>query len=153
MENHIRNLNNNASIKWKYVMNKKRKSGRILLNLLYDKIGIYLPHDMCYEISSYLVYDIRTVVYKKVFQRNQYLYLYKEILQNSLQLMSRFYERNVVYEHWYVTERNGLLPQHCSNYNVIDCMMFTVNCSVCGNYLHLRSNACNQKIMCSCFFH
>lgn len=152
MENHIRDLNNIASFKCKHVIYKKRKSGRILLNLLYDKIGIDLPHDMCYEIGSYLVYDTRTIIYKKVFERCQYLYLYKQILKDSLRILSRFLEKNPESNNWYVLHEDRLEEPEFSNRWVFGCAMYAIHCIVCGNYKSPRNIPLNRKIVCLCYY-
>ncbi len=117
---------------------KKRDSGRILLYSLYEKLGIHLPKDMCYEISLYLVYDIRTPVYQEVFQKNCFLFLYKEILNDSIQLMSR-YKEIVIHPNkklskiWYVLSEDTLFEDNLfllyNNY-----VMSACNCPQCGCY-------------------
>lgn len=152
MEKHICKLNKAASLKCKYVIKKKRKSGKILLYLLYNKIGINLPHDMCYEIESYLVYDTRTIIYKKVvFQRYQYLYLYKEILHDSLQILSRFREKNTESNNWYVIHQKSLHQPAFSNRWVFDCAMYAIHCIICGNYKRSQGHyPLNRIIVCFC---
>ncbi len=136
MEKHIQHLNKLASCKTTKYLDKKHLSGKILLNILYNEIGRYIPNDVCYEISLYLVYDTRSLSYEEVLKRYIFLFLYKEILNDSIQLMWRYKEMNYIpddnlSDKWFVLPEDYLLYGNKYNYYYL---METHNCSKCGEY-------------------
>lgn len=115
------------------LIQKRRQSGKILVDLIY---AIDLPNDMCYEISSYLVHDTRSLVYQ---QRYYYLFVYKKILEDSLRLISRHTEQ-VSNPWWFVRFANDHLI----------CKIFCRNCPFCGNYTSVQRHR-PQKLYCCCY--
>lgn len=148
MEQQIQHLNALVSEKMNNYVTKKQTSGCILMNILHYQIGqqFCLPKDMTYEISLYLVYNTKSLLYKEMYQRNFYVFLKSEILKNSLHVLTRYRDINddSFGMNWYVYEYI-----YFSNCRCKIVLMSATNCSICGNYINSRY--ATENIICHCF--
>jgi hypothetical protein len=155
MEKHIAILNKYATEKQTKWSINKQISGKTIMNTIYYQFGNYfdLPHDMCFEISSYLLYfDKHSLLYQEHCIRNYYSFLFQEIISSSLLLMSRcqedlFLDEHELYNSWQLTHCAALYDCVFDEFYIMD----AVHCYVCGNYLSASSSHfLHQRIKCFC---
>ena len=140
MEDHIDILNEYATNAKEKKAIEKQVSGKMLKNIIYFQIGnkFQLPHDMSFEISSYLLYfDYQSEKYLQKQSFEFYFFLYKIILNVSVTTFSRYYNEifhddDDLNESWDILEYGYVIYPYL--YYDDDTIMNASNCSVCGNY-------------------